>query len=366
MARDRRTSPWGRRRSRALPTLLTALLPLLAALPSATGRAASGAAPPVSAVDSVALTVSDAERAADFYSRVLGFERVADREVAGDEYEHLFGVFGLRLRAVRMRLGEEYLELLQFLAPRGRPIPADSRSNDRWFQHIAIVVRDMSAAYARLRSFNVEHASSGPQRLPAWNPDAGGIEAFYFRDPDGHTLEVLAFPPDKGAAKWHAQGAALFLGIDHTAIVVADTQAALRFYRDALGLRVAGTSDNYGPEQEHLNNVFGAHLRITSLRASEGPGVELLEYLSPPGGRAMPPDTQANDLWYWQIDMRAARPDASAAQLQRTHAGSVASRVERLHEVALGWASAVVARDPDGHTSLIAGESPNLAPASGR
>jgi catechol 2,3-dioxygenase-like lactoylglutathione lyase family enzyme len=69
----------------------------------------------------------------------------------------------------------------------------------------------------------------------------------------------------------------MFLGIDHTAIVVGNTDASLSFYRDMLGLRVAGESENYGTEQEHLNNVFGAQLRITSLRAAAGPGIELLE-----------------------------------------------------------------------------------------
>ena len=341
---------------RSLQVLVLVTLPLL-------GSGAARAADPVSAVDSVAITVSDADRAVEFYSRVLTFEKVADREVAGEEYEHLFGVFGVRTRAVRMRLGDEYIELLQFLAPRGRPIAIDSHSNDRWFQHIAIIVRDMSAAYARLRSFQVEHASSGPQRLPDWNPNAGGIEAFYFRDPDGHNLEVLAFPPGKGLARWHAQGDALFLGIDHTAIVVADTQASLHFYRDILGLRIVGTSENYGTEQEHLNNVFGARLRITSLRAAQGPGVELLEYLTPRTGRAMPADTQANDLWYWQIDMRAPQPAAIAASLGQTHAGVVTSPAAELHDGALGWRSVVLAHDPDGHAVLMAGEP---APADAR
>ena len=44
-----------------------------------------------------------------------------------------------------------------------------------------------------------------------------------------------------------------------------------RFYRNVLGLRVADESENYDTEQEHLNNVFAARLRITSLRASSGP-----------------------------------------------------------------------------------------------
>ena len=298
---------------------------------------------PVMAVDSIAVTVSDMNRAIDFYTHVLTFEKIADREVAGDEYEHLFGVFGLRVRSVRLRLGEEHIELMQFLAPQGRPIPPDSRSNDRWFQHIAIIVTDMSAAYARLRSFNVQYASSDPQRLPDWNPNAGGIEAFYFRDPDGHNLEVLAFPPDKGPAKWHARSGRLFLGIDHTAIVVSDTRASLHFYRDRLGLRVVGTSDNYGPEQEHLNNVFGAHLRITTLRAAQGPGVEFLEYLTPQTGRSIPADTQAADLWYWQINMRMAAPESV-----------VAVGTTPLRDGALGWSAGVIAHDPDGHASLIA------------
>jgi catechol 2,3-dioxygenase-like lactoylglutathione lyase family enzyme len=304
---------------------------------------ADAAAPQVSAVDSVSLTVSDMDKSVDFYTRVLTFEKIADREVAGADYEHLLGVFGLRLRAVRLRLGNEYIELVQFLAPRGRPFPVDSRSNDRWFQHIAIIVSDMRGAYSRLRSFNVEHASSGPQRLPDWNPAAGGIEAFYFRDPDGHYLEILAFPPGKGLAKWHDSNGRLFLGIDHTAIVVSDTAASLQFYRDSLGLRVVGTSETYGTEQEHLNNVFGAHLRITSLRAAEGPGVEFLEYLAPRSGRVAPPDTQADDLWYGQINLRSACAAPGFIQLS---------------DSSLGWASGELRHDPDGHASLLTVAAP--------
>ena len=77
----------------------------------------------------------------------------------------------------------------------------------------------MDKAYALLRKHKVEHASTGPQRLPDWNKNAGGIKAFYFRDPDKHWLEILQFPPDKGDQKWQKKEK-LFLGIDHTAIVV--------------------------------------------------------------------------------------------------------------------------------------------------
>ena len=63
--------------------------------------------------------------------------------------------------------------------------------------------------------------------------------------------------------------------------MVSNTQTSLKFYRDVLGMRLAGESMNSGTEQEHLNNVAGARLRISSLRAATGPGIEFLEYLTP-------------------------------------------------------------------------------------
>jgi catechol 2,3-dioxygenase-like lactoylglutathione lyase family enzyme len=303
-------------------------------------------------VDSVGITVSDLERSIAFYSEVLSFELLSEWEVAGTEYEHALGVFGTRLRVARMRLGGEEVELMQFLAPRGRPMMPDSSSNDAWFQHIAIIVSDMDRAYARLRQHNVEHASSGPQTLPDWNPSAGGISAFYFRDPDGNHLEILHFPSDKGESRWHASGP-LFLGIDHTAIVVTDTRASLRFYADLLGLSVVGHSENYGIEQERLNNVFGARLDITALRARDGIGVELLEYLAPRTGRPIPADTRANDLWHWQINFIEDDLEALDACVRRTGYRYVSSGLVELTQIS-GEDRAglfLMVRDPDGHAS---------------
>src|SRR5205807_4434078 len=185
------------------------------------------------------------------------------------------------------------------------------------------------------RQAKVEHASSGPQRLPDWNKNAAGISAFYFKDPDEHPVEVLQFPPDKGAEKWHRQNGKLFLGIDHTAIVVWDTDASLKFYRDLLGMRVAGESENYGTEQEHLNNVFGAHLRITALRANSGPGIELLEYLAPRDGRPFPTDEHANDIVHRHtiLSTSGARSEerrVGAARVKFVSSGVVVHHLEKL------------------------------------
>jgi catechol 2,3-dioxygenase-like lactoylglutathione lyase family enzyme len=331
--------------------LLLAFSAFSARLLDACAPAARADAPRLPAVACIGLTVSDADRSAEFYGRVLGFRRETEQEIAGETWERLLGVFALRARTVRLRLGEECLELTEFLAPRGRPAPPDARSNDRWFQHVAIVVADMDEAYQRLRAARVEHASSGPQRLPDWNPNAGGIRAFYFKDPDRHVLEVIWFPPGKGDPRWRRPRPAgtLFLGIDHTAIVVSDTEASLRFYRDALSLRVAGESENWGTEQEHLNAVFGARLRITGLRASRGPGIEFLEYLSPRDGRPFPPDERANDLIHWQTTVGVPDLEAAARAAQTAGSGWISPGLVALEKSALGPSRALLARDPDGH-----------------
>ncbi len=263
------------------------------------------------------------------------------------------GGFGLRMRVVRLRLGGEFLELSEYLAPKGRPIPVDSRSNDRWFQHVAIIVSDMDRAYDWLRKNKVQHASPGPQRLPDWNPNAGGIKAFYFKDPDSHSLEVLWFPPGKGDPKWHQATDKLFLGIDHTAIVISDTEVSLKFYRDLLGLKIAGESENYGTEQEHLNNVFGARLRITSLRAAAGPGIEFLEYLTPRDGRPLPADEHANDLMHWQTRLMTGNTTTAAQQGRAGTFAFVSPGTIALPEARLGFKKGFLLRDPDGHVMQL-------------
>jgi catechol 2,3-dioxygenase-like lactoylglutathione lyase family enzyme len=323
---------------------------LLLALACATLPVFAGAA---RGVESISLTVSDAEASARFFTGVLGFTRVADAELSGDAAERLHGLFGMRAKVVRLRLGEEALDLMEFLAPAGRPIPADSRSQDRWFQHIAIVVRDMDEAFRALRAGGVRFASTGPQRLPDWNPGAGGIRAFYFRDPDDHVLEVIHFPPGKGDPRWQRAGAPLFQGIDHTAIVVADTGDSLRFYRDTLGMAVAGESENHGVEQEHLNNVFGARLRITALRAARGPGIELLEYLAPSDGRPYPIDSKPSDLWHWHVRIDAEGVEA-AARAGRAAGGSwVSPGAVAMPDAAPGFRRGAMVRDPDRHAILL-------------
>ena len=303
-------------------------------------------------VESVGMTVSDMDRAVEFYT-ALTFQKVSDVEVLGDEFEHLQGVFGARMRIVRMRLGNEFLDLTQYLAPPGRPIPVDSRSNDLWFQHYAVVVRDMDQAFERLRALKVQFVSTAPQTLPPSIKAAAGIKAFYFRDPDQHNLEVIYFPAGKGDPRWQGKTDRLFLGIDHTAIGISNTDVGLKFYRDLLGLRKAGESENFGTEQEHLNQVFGAHLRITGMRSESGPGVEFLEYLTPTDGRPRPADVRANDVVHWQTIIVTDDVDILAKKLRDAHVSFVSPGVVAMPKERAGFSKSALVSDPDGHDLLL-------------
>ena len=285
---------------------------------------------PAAEVAAVALPVSDALAAARFFEACLDFQVVPSL----DEPATTGG------KSITVRLGSEII-VLHERRPLGRPVPADSRSYDLWFQHLAIVVRDVRAACDRLDALGIRYTSPAPQRLPEWNPSAGGIQASYIRDPDGHPLEVISFPPGKGDARWQSTER-LFLGIDHTAITVSDIEAGLRFYRDGLGLKVHGGSENWGPEQERLSGAPGARVRITSLRGAAGPGVEFLHYQAPTDGRANPADARPNDLWHVETRFQTTDVEAALGRLRP-------ARIDRTADARQG----VFLRDPDGHAMRI-------------
>lgn len=318
---------------------------------SISSRVASQAARQVS---KVSMTVSSLGAVLPFYQEVLTFEEVERYELSGPDIQCFLGLTDedILARVAVLQLGQEQIELIEFVnESRQLAPPADSRSNDLWFQHIAIVVSDMEAAYRRLREYKVKHVSTAPQTLPDYLPAAAGISAFYFRDPDGHNLELIHFPKGKGDPRWQEPSGRLFLGIDHTAIGIADTRRSAAFYQDLLGLKVAGGSENYGTEQERLNQVFGAHLLITGLKARGGFGIEFLEYLAPPGGRPYPADSQPTDLWHWHSTVVVDDLERAHQQLQEANYRFISNGITRFNHQ-----NALLVRDPDGHAVMVASQ----------
>jgi uncharacterized protein GlcG (DUF336 family)/catechol 2,3-dioxygenase-like lactoylglutathione lyase family enzyme len=333
--------------------------------------AGAGALAPWPHLEAVSFSCGDAEACAAFFCSQLGFRRL-DAIDPGPGYASLIGLPGAQLKLVRLALGRERLELLevQALPPGqrpGRPFPEDSRSNDLWFQHICIVVRDLEQASAPLRQAIaggvLRAISSTPQRLPDWNSAAAGIEAFKLYSPEGHCLELLQFPPEKGEARWHSQNdttspdpAGVFLGIDHSAIGISDTERSCRFYDALLGLRLGGDGINEGPEQDQLDGLAGTRVRISSHRCASGAGIECLNYQTPEGGRPMPADLAPQDRGHGQLRLVVGREpeqlEAIAAQLEQHGGRLVSAGVVTLSAAEageLGFQAGLQVSDPDGH-----------------
>lgn len=343
----------GRHTYRIRRWLAFGMLALLLALPSH-GHARDRLSGDVQRVKMIGFTVADVGRQADFFTKVLQFEKIADFRVVGGEYDKMQGVFNANMRIIHLKLGEQIVELTQYVSPAtGRPIPVRSYSNDAWFQHMAIVVDDMDAAYKVLQDNNVRQVSAHPITIPQSNPGAAGIKAIKFRDPEGHDLELIYFPRGKGNASWQTPTNRLFRGIEHTAMTVDSTEQGVAFYRDLLGFEVGGVTLNSGPTQEVLDGLFNDTCLVTAMMpASAPPHVEFLEYKTPPGGRPMPRGTRANDLWHWQTTLVTRDIWAVADLLRKTGAQFITPDVVAVPQEAqaqLGFKKAVMVRDPNGH-----------------
>lgn len=337
-------------RSRHAGVLRNATLVALATL---TWLAATLACGRALEIHGIALTVSDLDRSVAFYEGALGFRKIGERLIADAEFDRISGTSGVRVRSATLRLGDESIELEQYLAPAGAPLPSDSRAQDLWFQHFAIVVRDMDAAYAHLARQRFQAISSAPQTIPESNVAAAGIRAYKFKDPDGHPLELLYFPPGKGNPKWQQTGDALFLGIDHSAITVADTERSVRFWADMIGLAVAGGSLNSGPTQQHLDGAAGAVVRVTGLRPqhTSGPGLEFLQYLTPADGRPAPPSVRPSDIAHVRVVLEVDDLERVVEQLSRSDTPFISPRPGRVSGTP--FALGVMVKDPDGHAVLL-------------
>lgn len=304
-------------------------------------------------------TVADLNRAVDFYCAALGFDCGPIEICVVADGADLSCADIVPARRARLRLGDETIELYAPAELRSRPgarRPAHA-VNSTGFQHIAVVAADMASAYARLQRHAPHPISRGaPVRLPA---NADGVVAYKFRDVDGHPVELIAFPEGVGDPRWQrARGADPTLGIDHSAIGVADVGRSIDFYVRALGFRVVSRQLNTGVEQDRLDGASGVRVDVVALApAGHGtPHLELLGYRvpAPLALAAEPaPSADAADRLVWTVGdvqaitsgMFATRPKPADASLR----------------IAAGAAGDATLRDPDGHGLLLRQAMPQAA-----
>ena len=257
------------------------------------------------------LVTADPERLAAFY-RALGFDAGAAVPILAADME-LLGLLGAGSR-IAMLLGPSRVDLECFDQP-GQPYPSDATACDLVFQHLALITDDAEAAWCRARDAGAMPISrQGPVTLPK---SAGGVTAIKFRDPEGHPLEFLQFPPGANP-DWTGTG---IMGIDHSAISVSDVAASRRFYASH-GLNEAGATVNHGPAQDRLDGLDGVEVDVVPMNPTgKPPHVELLGYRHPVGRafRAVAANDIAATRIVWRSNAEALirDPDGHAHQFSR-------------------------------------------------
>ncbi|MBK6007218.1 VOC family protein [Ramlibacter ginsenosidimutans] len=258
------------------------------------------------------LVTREPARLVAFYTG-LGFAAGEPQAIPAAEMT-LLGLQGVGWRRT-LSLGDQRIELDHFDPP-GQPYPSNVTGADSRFQHLALVTDDAAAAWSRARALGAATISvGGPVTLPE---SSGGVTAVKFRDPEGHPLELLQFAGSPRKAG--------LLGIDHSAISVADVEASRAFY-EALGLSTQGRMLNHGPTQAALDALAGAEVDVVPLMPAIGtPHLELLGYRSPSPRRAG--HLAANDVaatrvvWSADRDGLLRDPDGHLHLLTRVDKGS--------------------------------------------
>ncbi len=134
-----------------------------------------------------AISTPDLDRLIDFYCQQLGCEVAWTFGWASgsDAADALTSLDGSAARAAMLRLGDSYLELFEFSAPRPQPRSGERPVNAHGITHVCIEVQDLHSEYARLSAAGMRF------HCPPLAQESGYVA--YGRDPDGNVVELLEF-----------------------------------------------------------------------------------------------------------------------------------------------------------------------------
>jgi glyoxylase I family protein len=145
------------------------------------------------AIDHVGLTVTDLDRAVEFWCGRLGL-RLLQRVTENDpDIASLIGEDSVEVEIADLDPGDgRIIELIKYIRPAGKPVRA--RSSDPGSTHIALRVDDLDEALARLEGSGARQISRHPVLLHdpggAWD----GVACCYIADPDGIIIELVQRP----------------------------------------------------------------------------------------------------------------------------------------------------------------------------
>ncbi|HMJ94491.1 MAG TPA: VOC family protein [Thermoleophilaceae bacterium] len=141
-------------------------------------------------LDHIGFAVADLERSTAWYTRLLG-EAPTIRKAVGPGYiGEIVGYPECRMKWALWRLpNNTMLELIQYLMPDAAH--ADMETYTIGNGHVCLVTDDIEGDGERMRG-HAEFRSPRPVTIPVGPYQ--GVRAWYIRDPDGITVELIEAP----------------------------------------------------------------------------------------------------------------------------------------------------------------------------
>jgi catechol 2,3-dioxygenase-like lactoylglutathione lyase family enzyme len=141
----------------------------------------------IGGVHHIGISSPDIDRLVAFYRDVMGFEVVLEAGIPepNEMVDEMLAMKGVTGRAVTMRTGNTFIELIEFITPKGRGHDADWSLADHGHTHIALIVDDIDAEYARMKAAGMHFF-----RPPIHQPGRKSA-ATYGMDPDGNRIEIM-------------------------------------------------------------------------------------------------------------------------------------------------------------------------------
>ncbi|GGM28002.1 MULTISPECIES: VOC family protein [Micromonospora] len=149
---------------------------------------------PVSEVHHVAMTVSDVDRAAEFYEKALGYRRTLRTDVGGPGIEVSLGLPAGTTGRVQYLQGPSQVGQLELIEWNGTPRRTATGGHlelGPFLLSFAVPVEEMDELHQRLVDLGAECLTT-PNRVLLEN--YGHITAFAARDLDGNLLEFVSLP----------------------------------------------------------------------------------------------------------------------------------------------------------------------------
>lgn len=149
---------------------------------------------PVSEVHHVAITVSDVDRAADFYERALGYRRTLRTDVGGPGIEVSLGLPAGTTGKVQYLQGPSrvgQLELIEWNGATTRTATGGHLELGPFLLSFEVPLDEIHELHQRLVDLGAD-CLTAPNRVLLEN--YGHITAFAARDLDGNLLEFVSLP----------------------------------------------------------------------------------------------------------------------------------------------------------------------------